>query len=322
MKAVPSQRKEFAIAVSPKNISSWQTLLNAAKIRQHVGILELAEGVKDDEIPPVLYHRKCHSYFTMKRSLNSIQSQQSDNEIELSSNDSRRSIRGKPSSLSVYSSEECIICGRRTKYKSESGTRENLVRCQEFCADETLRRAALVKMDEKMLAILSTDLIASEGHYHSTCYKAYTWKVAKSNKIVENGESKGTDMEEAHCVEEDAYCNAERLAHEELYTYIRNDIIPKPQIVEMTYLVSRIESSLTSLGIDSVRKSTRKHIRRKLEAEFGESLHIVSNTNGRLLLYPDSMSKNELVKHAYGLQEKLKKLHHQMLQKISLKQKK
>ena len=106
-----------------------------------------------------------------------------------------------------------------------------------------------------MLAILSTDLIASEGHYHSTCYKAYTWKVAKSNKIVENSESKGTDMEEAHCVEEDAYCNAERLAHEELYTYIRNELIPKPQIVQMTYLVSRLESSLTSLCIDNVKKS-------------------------------------------------------------------
>ena len=113
--------------VSPKNFSSWQTLLNAATIRQHVGILELAKGVKDDEIPPVLYHRKCHSYFTMKRSLNSIQSQQSGNEIEVSLDDSRRSVHGKPSASRVYSSEECIICGRKTKYKSGSGTRENLV---------------------------------------------------------------------------------------------------------------------------------------------------------------------------------------------------
>lgn len=94
-----------------------------------------------------------------------------------------------------------------------------------------------------MLAILSKDLIATEEHYHQTCYKAYKWKVAKTNKIAENSENKGSDKEKADCVEEDAYCKAERLAHEEIYTYNKNEFIPMPQTVLMTYLVLRLEPS-------------------------------------------------------------------------------
>ena len=58
--------------VSPQNLESWQTLLKAAQIWQHAPILDLDEGLGEGEIPPVQYHRKCRSIFTMKKLLDSI----------------------------------------------------------------------------------------------------------------------------------------------------------------------------------------------------------------------------------------------------------
>ena len=58
--------------VSPKDLDSWKSLLKAATIRNHRSLLDLAENVKEGEIPHVSYHRKCRSLFTMKRDLESI----------------------------------------------------------------------------------------------------------------------------------------------------------------------------------------------------------------------------------------------------------
>lgn len=41
-------------------------------------------------------------------------------------------------------------------------------------------------------------------------------------------------------------------------------------------------------GIHEVQASTTEHIRRKLQGEFGESLLIFSDDNGRLLVMPDN----------------------------------
>lgn len=58
--------------VSPKNLDSWKTLLRAAEIRGHIQILDIAKELSEREIPPVLYHRKCRSIFTMKKLLDAI----------------------------------------------------------------------------------------------------------------------------------------------------------------------------------------------------------------------------------------------------------
>ena len=61
-----------SLLISPKDLDSWKSLLKAATIRNHRPLLDLAENVKEGEIPHVSYHRKCRSLFTMKRDLESI----------------------------------------------------------------------------------------------------------------------------------------------------------------------------------------------------------------------------------------------------------
>ena len=43
-----------------------------------------------------------------------------------------------------------------------------------------------------------------------------------------------------------------------------------------------------------------QHIRRKLEAEFGDALHIIPDDKGKSLVYPDNPSVPELVKAYHG----------------------
>ncbi len=52
-----------------KTFESWQTLYQAARVRSHTPILELAKKLEENEITKIQYHRKCRSIFTLKRDL-------------------------------------------------------------------------------------------------------------------------------------------------------------------------------------------------------------------------------------------------------------
>jgi len=51
--------------VSPQSLDSWNTLLNAIRIRKYAPMLGLAKDLTDGEIPPVYDYRKCHNIFTI-----------------------------------------------------------------------------------------------------------------------------------------------------------------------------------------------------------------------------------------------------------------
>ena len=51
-------------------------------------------------------------------------------------------------------------------------------------ADESIRKIATAKNDSKILAIASRDLVAAEGCYHRSCYKAYTWHKKSSTSTT------------------------------------------------------------------------------------------------------------------------------------------
>ena len=55
--------------VSPQSYDSWFTLLEAAKVRNHAPILDIAKQLEGKEVPKIYNHRKCRSLFTMKRDL-------------------------------------------------------------------------------------------------------------------------------------------------------------------------------------------------------------------------------------------------------------
>ena len=44
------------------------------------------------------------------------------------------------------------------------------MQCRELRADDKIRSAATKKMDSRVLAAVSRDLVAAEGQYHRSCF--------------------------------------------------------------------------------------------------------------------------------------------------------
>ena len=172
------------------------------------------------------------------------------------------------------------------------------MQCRELRADAKIRGAASKKMDIRILAIVSRDIVAAEGHYHRSCYRLYTKEVAKADVSI--------DEEDADCDDADAMYNAAaNQSYNELSLFLRKDVFDNPQVMTMADLSSRLVDSMNCFGIDQVKESTRKHIKRKLESEFGGALHIFLDRKGKLIMYPDNMSICELAKENQSLKAKL-----------------
>ena len=72
------------------------------------------------------------------------------------STDSRRSSIRQPTTNPSRSQQRvCIIC-EKDKYTRNSSTREELIQCVDMRADETIRKAAVGKNDQRILAVVSS----------------------------------------------------------------------------------------------------------------------------------------------------------------------
>ncbi|KAL7394267.1 hypothetical protein ABVT39_023259 [Epinephelus coioides] len=113
-------------------------------------------------------------------------------------------------------------------------------------------------------------------------------------------------MSEEDLEEHSEYEKAVEQAYEQLFMYIRNDLLPHPDVIPLRDLTSKLEDSLKSLGIAQIKPSTKKNNCRKLENEFTGSLHFVCEENGKVLVYPDSLTIGALVKKVHQLKQDLK----------------
>ena len=64
---------------------------------------------------------------------------------------------------------------------------------------------------------------------------------------------------------------------------------------------------MLSLGVE-IQKDTKKSLRRKLETDFGDILHLVSDASGKLLAFPDSLNAHALVCENQQLKKELNAL--------------
>eukprot|EP00058_Branchiostoma_floridae_P000977 XP_002586465.1 hypothetical protein BRAFLDRAFT_106667 [Branchiostoma floridae] len=284
--------------ISPQSIDSWKTLLRAAEIRNYTPVIELAKSLSEGEIPDIKYHRTCRSIFTMKKDLDRLAKQNADEKSDKDNFEKSCTGKRKQCSTSRVYENECMFC-QKTKYLPGKRTREPLVQCSEFRADEKIRQAAEAKMDFRMISLASRDLIAAEGQYHRSCYREYT----RSTACVA-----GNDDNNEGSMRQDPYESALDTAYQELFQFIRNDLFTNPRVLRMTDLSSRLVESMKSLGIEQIKDSTKKHMRRSLESEFSSTLHFFSDDNLRLLVYPDNLSRCDLVKANQALQKELNTL--------------
>ena len=73
----------------------------------------------------------------------------------------------------------------------------------------------------------------------------------------------------------------------------------------LTSLTRKLEAAFKSSGINHLRDSTKKHIRRKIESEFGSTLQFIPDSKGKLLAMPESLSLKDTVREKYALEKEL-----------------
>ena len=183
----------------------------------------------------------------------------------------------------------------RQKYLPRSHTRKTLTQAVQLRADETLRKLAVERGDEKIIAVTSRDIVAAEAHYHVSCYKNFTstkgYRPSSTNEKTDN--------------EDTLYQKAEEEAYSELWHYVKDDLVCNQAIVPLAALLDKLRRSILSRGINSVKDSTRTHFRRKLEARFPEELHIFPDSRGKLLVMPQSLDAKELACRCQSLKVEL-----------------
>ena len=197
--------------------------------------------------------------------------------------------------------KQSIYFVRKNKYAKRQKTREVLVKCRELRADAKIRNAATKKLDNRILGIVSRDIVAAEAHYHRSCYRLYT-----RGEFAQQGDALGASNQKEE--EEDIYGETVSQAYSELFHYISEELFSNPEVMMMTDITSRLVDSMKTFGVEKVQDSTKKNIRKRIETEFGNSLHIIPDDNGRLLLYPDNLTIQALVRENQSLKKQLKHL--------------
>lgn len=270
----------------PIDQQSFEALQSAARIQNCYGILNLSQN--DSKL---LYHRKCRSSFTHKKTLAGLTVK----EESPTATNLRKSCRERPSSSRVME-EICIFCDKKTKYLKGSKSREPLMQSSELRSDAKVRQTATEKLDDKILALASRNIVAAEVHYHKTCYRNYT-RDEKPKVATETATN-----------EDLAYQDAEHDAFLMLFKHVRDTLFTDPQVCRLTHLTDNLVQFMKACGYDAVKQQTKNHIRRKLEAEFGDSLHFISAAKGRVLVYPDNLSLAQALRENVILKDKIQEL--------------
>ena len=278
----------------PKDANSIETLLEAARIQNYHSIVDMEPSDYDTKL---CYHRNCRSTFTLKKTLEKFKVK-----TEESKPTERKSTRELHSSSSTVLQEICIFCGKTSKYVKGTKTREVLHQSRELRSDEKVRRAAMNKMNDKILAITSRELVAAEAHYHNSCYRNFTRgeKSEAATPSVENNEQQ-------------LYQQAVQNAYNMLFQHVRNTLFSAPEVIKLTSLTEMLVNLMSMLGYidDEVLPQTKKQIRRRLESEFGESLHFVKTAEGKVLIYPDNLTMESLAKENNELKNQLESVSHE-----------
>ena len=241
----PADRNDL---VCPRDHASWWSLFNAAEIRGFRPILELSGAAEN--APEVFYHRDCRFLFTHKKALDCLKCEHretTENEVTESGKQRSSQRKTKTNDSRVYE-KICIFCEKSNKYIKNSRTRETLVQANELRADKKVRAVATARMDEKILAITSRELVAAEAHYHRTCYRDYTRAYySKSSKEVVDDDDQ-------------SYSKIESDAFQMLFDSIRSDLFTSPRIVPMMDLTAQLVDFMKDQGVEEVWGGTKKHM--------------------------------------------------------------
>lgn len=98
------------------------------------------------------------------------------------------------------------------------------------------------KGDVSILAVTCRDTVAAKAHYHVSCYKDYTRGTSKEHK-QNDADTKEHENEDKH------YAVIESEAYENLFDFMRTEIIPNKEIVIVVSLTKKLGTSIFKVKV-------------------------------------------------------------------------
>ena len=280
-------------------LDKWNTLISAAKINQHAVLMDL-DATKEVTIPEnVYYHKNCRSAFILQANrtekLRKIEHVVGVDSGEGSPDTIVRKSKRKSDSNEILMPKTCIFCTYLSKKKKDN-TKEFTIKCTDYDAPLTIKTAQKQKQSEGIAHVLANyDLIANEAHYHTSCYKIFTKLKKEKDMNLDEEENKREKLTDE--------------ALEQLYGYIRTEIIETKKIELMTIVMENYCSFLGEKGLDTnISKSEKRKVRELLKNKFETTVTIFAIDNSKLLLIPKTVSMFDVVIDNYHLKNELKRI--------------
>ncbi len=82
-------------------------------------------------------------------------------------------------------------------------------------------------------------------------------------------------------------------------------MIPFSDIVPLTTLTTKLVTIMESKGVLDIKDSTKKHVRRRLENEFGDSLLLFPDSKGKILVMPSGVNLTDLARSYYEVMQEV-----------------
>ena len=106
----------------------------------------------------------------------------------------------------------------------------------------------------------------------------------------------GGAINEAGQEYETEYQKAERAAYNRLLAFIMSNLFAEPRVIRLMDLREELLQYMAGEGMTDVQASTTKHIERKLENKFGDTLHIFPFEGGQENLVLENPSIYDLAR--------------------------
>ena len=213
------------------------------------------------------YHRNCRSSFTHKKTL---EGSLVGNEESTSGTEMRKSTRETSNTnTSRGFNHICIFYEKKNKYSKGSKSAEPLIQSRELRSNEQIRNAAIANLNWLLLRLTTRSSVI------------VTTPEEKSRSPLLN-RHQTTTLDIRLLNRKHIICCAPTL---------ETPLLSHVQTIILTTLTDRLVLFMATLDYtsDQVKQQTKKHIRRKLEREFNDFLHVVCKKNGRVLVFPDNL---------------------------------
>ena len=273
-------------------LAQWNSLVDAARTKKYEVLLTL-EAKKVLTFPEnIYYHKNCRNTIIL-RAKRKEESEESETLPPDDDGDTVRRSKRKSELPRVLMPKTCIFCSALYKKKKDN-TKEKSIKCRDLDAPGSINNAQEEKQSECIAHVLKNyDLLANEAHYHTSCYKKFT---KNSSKKVINSVEVEISRETTLALE----------ALEQLYDYIRTEIIEKKKIETMVSVMEKYCLFLGEKGLDkNIPKPEKRKVRKLLKINFENTVTMLQIDKTKLLLIPKTISILDLAVENYHLKDKL-----------------